>query len=67
VDGTGLGSYPVADFGISGVVTSVSATRVLVRRILVRQVVRMGGGWNWFKIVLNPRVLTHFWNFNSIL
>jgi hypothetical protein len=36
VDGTGLGSCPVAGFGISGVGPSGSATTVLVRWILGR-------------------------------
>jgi hypothetical protein len=42
VDGTGSGSCPMAGLGISGVEPWGSATTVLVRRILVRQVVRMG-------------------------
>jgi hypothetical protein len=44
VDGTGSGSCPIAGFGISGVEPWGSATTVLVRWILGRQVVRMGGG-----------------------
>jgi hypothetical protein len=38
-------------FGISGVEPSGSATAVSVRLILGRQVVRMGGGWNWHRIM----------------
>jgi hypothetical protein len=41
----------MAGFGISGVELSVSATTVLVRWIVGRQVVRIGGGWNWLRIV----------------
>jgi hypothetical protein len=46
VDGTGSGSCPMAGFGISSVEPLSSNTTVLVRWILERQVVRMGGGWN---------------------
>jgi hypothetical protein len=56
VDETGSGSCSVAGFGISSVEPSGSATTKLVRWILVRQVVRMGGGWNWFRIVSNGRL-----------
>jgi hypothetical protein len=45
----------MAGFVISGVEPSGSATRVsyLVRWILRKYVVRMGGGWNWLRIVSN--------------
>jgi hypothetical protein len=46
----------MAGFGISGVEPSGSATTVLVRWILGRQVVRMGGGWNWLRIVSSGRL-----------
>jgi hypothetical protein len=54
---TGSGSCPMADFGISGVEPSGSATRALVnyciRWILGKYVVTLGGGWNWLRIVSN--------------
>jgi hypothetical protein len=56
VDGTGSGSCPMTGFGISSVEPSGSAMTVLVRWILGRQVVRMGGGWNWLRIVSNDRL-----------
>jgi hypothetical protein len=40
-------------FGISGVEPPGSFTRQLVRRILRKLVVRMGGGRNWLRIVSN--------------
>jgi hypothetical protein len=53
VDGTGSGLCPMAGFGISNVEPLGSATRVsqLVRRIIGKYVVRMGGRWNWLRIV----------------
>jgi hypothetical protein len=39
----------VAGVGISGVESSGSATTVLVS--LDRQIVKIGGGWNWLRIV----------------
>jgi hypothetical protein len=56
VDGTGSGSCPVAGFGISGVEPSDSVTTVSVSYIIEEQVVRMGGGWNWLRIVSNDRL-----------
>jgi hypothetical protein len=41
----------VALFGVTGVESWGSATTVLVRCILVRYVLRMGGGCNWLRIV----------------
>jgi len=41
----------MAGFGICGVGQWGSATTVLVR-----QVVRMGRGWNWLRIVSNGRL-----------
>ena len=39
-------------FGISGVETLCSAARELVSKMdLMEMVVRMGGGWNWLRIV----------------
>jgi hypothetical protein len=51
VDGTGLGSCPLEGFGITGVEPSSSAARELVRWILWKWAVRMGGGSNWLRIV----------------
>jgi len=53
VDGTGSGSCPMADFGISGAEPSDSVTTVSIRQIIEEQVVRMGGAWNWLRIVPN--------------
>jgi hypothetical protein len=53
VDRTGSRWCPEAGSGSSGVEPSDSATRVsyLVRWILGTEAVRMGGGWNWLRIV----------------
>jgi hypothetical protein len=40
-------------FGTRGVETSGSAAILLVSQILGKYVVRMGDGWNWFRIVSN--------------
>jgi hypothetical protein len=59
VDGTGSGSCPMEGFGISGIKPLGSATRELVSKMdltLEKWAVRMGGGWNWLRIVSNGRL-----------
>jgi hypothetical protein len=55
VDGTGEGLCPVADFGISGVELTGSATRELVNsKMDFRETdCEDGSEWNWLKIVSN--------------
>ena len=57
MDGTGLGSCPVASFGISGAKPAGSTLKVsdLVRRISGKQFVTRGGGWNWLWTVPSGR------------
>jgi hypothetical protein len=60
VDGTGSGSCPVADFFISGVEPSCSATRELISKIDFRKMGCENGRWikvaqdlvNWRTVVL---------------
>jgi hypothetical protein len=40
-------------FSVGSVEPSGSASRKLIRRILRKYVVRMGGGWNWLRIMSN--------------
>jgi hypothetical protein len=56
VDETGSQLCPVTGFGISGVEPSGFATTVLIRWLLVRQIVKIGGGWNWLGIMSNCRL-----------
>jgi hypothetical protein len=58
VDGTGSGSCPVVDLDINGVEPSRFAVKVseLMRWILGKQAVRMGGGWKWLRIVSSGRL-----------
>jgi len=50
---SGLGSYMIGSFGISGVENSVSALRALVRWLLGKQVARMGGGYDHWSNLAN--------------
>jgi hypothetical protein len=60
VDGTGSGSCPVVDFGISGVEPSNSATRELIIKMGLSEVVREDERWmelaqdhvQWWALVL---------------